>query len=258
VFIPSSLLAAARAHVGRNPWARRVADRAVAAAEPWLALCDEDLWSLMVGPTLTRSWDVWSTGHCPLCRGATPLYTWQVDAWRWPWKVRCPHCLELFPKNDFKRFYDSGLDRHGLFQYALADRSLLFHAGHPDPAEPWSGAPGVARARRLPLHTPDGRLYGDGHVALEVTLADGRRDLIVAADADNVRGASPTPAECGGILVQRDWGIALDGELAVLRRDAQGALRRAWLGCCRGLRWGAREWRGDGEREFLEIALNAE
>jgi ferredoxin len=40
--------------------------------------------------------------------------------------------------------------------------------------------------RRLPLETPGGRPFGDGHVAVAVQLADGRNDLVIAADAENV------------------------------------------------------------------------
>ncbi len=64
------------------------------------------------------------------------MYNWQIDALEQPWKVRCPHCRELFPKNDFAAFYRSGLDAHGVFDPARADRSLLFNAEHPDPADP--------------------------------------------------------------------------------------------------------------------------
>jgi len=48
----------------------------------------------------------------------------------------CPHCRELFPKNDFEKFYRSGLDERNVFDPNRADRSLLFNAEHPDPADP--------------------------------------------------------------------------------------------------------------------------
>src|SRR5690606_17823559 len=41
-----------------------------------------------------------------------------------------------FPTNDFKAYYDSGLDEGGVFDEARADRSLLFNAAHPDPNDP--------------------------------------------------------------------------------------------------------------------------
>ena len=45
--------------------------------------------------------------------------------------------------------------------------------------EPHGGQSGIAHARRLPLEIESGEPCPDSHVALEVTLADGRQDLIV-------------------------------------------------------------------------------
>jgi hypothetical protein len=52
-----------------------------------------------------------------------------------PWKMQCPHCKERFPKNDFGKFYASGLNEQGVFEPVLADRSLLFNAEHPRPGD---------------------------------------------------------------------------------------------------------------------------
>jgi len=53
-----------------------------------------------------------------------------------PYKVQCPHCDETFPKNDFYKFYLSGLDEYGVFDPQKADRSLLFNVDHPDFDDP--------------------------------------------------------------------------------------------------------------------------
>jgi hypothetical protein len=53
--------------------------------------------------------------------------------------VRCPHCREDFPKNDFAAFYRSGLDAQGVFDPARADRSLLYNAEHPAQDDPLRG-----------------------------------------------------------------------------------------------------------------------
>ena len=134
VFHPPSLLGRARART--DAWASQLRDQAVEAAQPWRRMSDDELWSLMFGPTLRRSWMVWSSGHCPACHHDVPMYNWQIDPLARPWKVRCPHCAEQFPKNDFHAFYQSGLDEHGIFDPSLADRALLFNADHPDPADP--------------------------------------------------------------------------------------------------------------------------
>ncbi len=135
-FFPGPLVNRARENIARHPWAAAIRDRIVKAAEPWLAMSDDELWALQFGPKITRSWMVWSNGHCPACKQGVPMYNWEVDALRRPWKMRCPHCRELFPKNDFGAFYRSGLDEHGLFDPARADRKLLFNAEHPEPADP--------------------------------------------------------------------------------------------------------------------------
>ena len=130
-FYPARLVARAKANAAKYPWAKGIRDRVVARARPWLKMSDEKLWGLMFGPTITRSWMVWSNGHCPSCRKPVPMYNWRIDALARPWKVRCPHCKELFPKNDFGKYYRSGLDAGGVFDPKLADRKLLFNTEHP-------------------------------------------------------------------------------------------------------------------------------
>ncbi len=136
VFLPERLVQAARANIARYDWARQSRDRIVERAAPWMRMSDDELWSLMFGNTIKRSWMVWSNGFCPACKRAVPMYTWEMDALNLPWKVRCPHCKEIFPKNDFVRFYRSGLDEHGVFDPKRADRSLLYNTEHPDPGDP--------------------------------------------------------------------------------------------------------------------------
>ena len=135
-FYPASLVAKARANADRYAWAADVRRSAVAAAQPWMALSDDELWDLMFGNTIKRSWMVWSNGHCPTCKQGVPMYNWKMDALGQPWKTRCPHCEEVFPKNDFHAFYRSGLDEHGVFDPKRADRSLLFNVEHPEPGDP--------------------------------------------------------------------------------------------------------------------------
>jgi len=125
-----------RANVETDPWAAQVRDEIVEAAQPWLDKADDELWKLMFGSTITRSWMVWSNGHCPACGQSVPMYNWEMDAMNRPWKTQCPHCRALFPTNDFAAFHRSGLDEHGVFDPARADRALLFNAGHPDPDDP--------------------------------------------------------------------------------------------------------------------------
>ena len=136
LFYPDNLVQKARDNIAQYPWAKEIRDRIVLEAEPWTRFSDEELWGLMFGNTLKRSWMVWSNGHCPVCKTDVPMYNWEIDALNRPWKVRCPHCAEDFPKNDFHAFYQSGLDAQGIFDTELADRSLLCNAEHLDPDHP--------------------------------------------------------------------------------------------------------------------------
>jgi hypothetical protein len=138
-FFPPAVTDKIRLNAARLDWARPGLEQALRTADPWLAMPDDELWSLMFAHTLPRSWMVWSDGHCPACRQGTPMYTWIMEPLANPWKTRCPHCRELFPKNDFCAFYKSGLDPAGVFDPARADRALLFNAEHPDPADPRHG-----------------------------------------------------------------------------------------------------------------------
>jgi len=135
-FHPPDLVARARDNAGQYEWAGRIRDGIVAAAQPWLGYSDDELWDMMFGPAITRSWMVWSNGFCPACKEPVPMYNWRMDPHGEPWKVRCPHCNQAFPTNDFAALYGSGLDEHGVFDPARADRSLLFNAEHPDPGDP--------------------------------------------------------------------------------------------------------------------------
>jgi hypothetical protein len=136
VFYPPALVAKAKANAAKYPWAAAIRQQVTDAARPWMRMSDDALWDMMFGNTISRSWMVWSDGYCPACKKSVPMYTWQMDALGHPWKVRCPHCKEYFPKNDFAKFHRSGLDAHGVFDPKRADRSLLFNTEHPDPNDP--------------------------------------------------------------------------------------------------------------------------
>jgi hypothetical protein len=136
---PPELIARARNNANTQAWAAQARDDIVAAAQPWMRLSDDELWDLMFSNSIKRSWMVWSSGHCPACQQPVPMYEWVVHALAHPWKMRCPRCQELFPKNDFQKFYRSGLNEQGIFEPARADRSLLFNVEHPDAADPLRG-----------------------------------------------------------------------------------------------------------------------
>ncbi len=129
VFYPDRLVRTLRHNADNELWARQARDRITTAARSWQDCPDELLWDSMFGPALKRSWMVWSSGHCPACRGDVSMYGWEIDPCAHPWKVTCPHCAEHFPKNDFRVYYESGLNARGVFDPDQADRSLLSKSG---------------------------------------------------------------------------------------------------------------------------------
>ena len=130
---PPEIVNQIRENVARQPWAAKVRDDLLSATEPWRARSEDELWSMIFGHRITRSWMVWSNGHCPACKQSVPMYNWKMDAMERPWKVWCPHCDAEFPTNDFEAYHRSGLDAQGLFDPDLADRTLLFNAAIPIP-----------------------------------------------------------------------------------------------------------------------------
>ena len=136
---PATLTANARRNAERFEWAAQSRDAIIEAAAPWVSRSDDDLWAMVFGPTISRSWMVWSNGFCPACKKSVAMYNWEIDAVGLPWKVRCPHCAEVFPKNDFLAFYRSGLDPAGVFDPGRADRALLVNAEHSDPQDALRG-----------------------------------------------------------------------------------------------------------------------
>ena len=135
-FFPGELVARARANARDHAGAAEIRDSLVAAAKPWMEKSDDELWELMFGNTIRRSWQVWSNGDCPACQKPVPMYDWVPEALKHPWKMRCPQCQELFPKNDFAKFYRSGLNEQNVFDPQRADRSLIINADHPDSSDP--------------------------------------------------------------------------------------------------------------------------
>ena len=101
---------------------------AVKNAEYFMNLSYDELWEMVFGPELDRSWMVHSNGYCPKCKEPVIMYDWIIDPVNRPWKLECPKCHDLFPKNDFGIYYKSGLDHEGRFSYDRADSSLLFNA----------------------------------------------------------------------------------------------------------------------------------
>lgn len=145
VTVTAQMRANAVRNAERFEWAKAQRDRAVAAAARWLAMTDEQLWDLIPSQELPRSTHIFSvygtnrTEMCPKCREGMfrrGSYAWRTDVFGRPWKIECPNCHEVFPKNDFGAYYRSALDEQGFFRRGRGDPNLLFNTEHPDPKDP--------------------------------------------------------------------------------------------------------------------------
>jgi len=131
-------------NAGRYEWARAEREAAEKAAAPWRAMANEKLWEMVPSQELPRTIHVHNvaftnkTALCPQCKeGIIPFgnYPWSIDVFARPWKIECPNCHDIFPKNDFGAYYRSALDEHGFFRRAKGDPKLLFNIEHPDPQD---------------------------------------------------------------------------------------------------------------------------
>ena len=132
-------VANARRNIERYDWASKIKDSAVASADRYANQPDDFLWELITTQSIPRGIEVNMTMGCLKCGKAIAKfgnYPWKVDVFAKPWKIECPSCGEVFPKNDFAKFYESGKGLDGVFRYDKADRTLLFNTDHPDPTDP--------------------------------------------------------------------------------------------------------------------------
>lgn len=128
--------AAKRANIASNvatyDWAQAQRDAAVASAAPYMALSDEQLWSVVTPQGVSRSLGIATRYLITQKPSPDPddatirdfgNYPWKIDVVNHPWKLQSPVTGRFFPTNDFASFYASGLDAHGMFDYELAMRN---------------------------------------------------------------------------------------------------------------------------------------
>lgn len=136
-----------RANCEKYPDAAKARDAATSAAQTWVGKSDEELWTMVPGQELPRTIDVtWDYNYpkkpllgclkCGMAISRYGNYPYDPDFENKPWKLTCPSCGVVFPTNDFGKYYQSGIDEHGVFNPKKADRSLLYNAEHPDPKDP--------------------------------------------------------------------------------------------------------------------------
>ena len=128
ILFPKSYAESAKRNASQQ-WAAPIVEQILKDAEHYENMSYDDMWNIMFPSTIQkRELMVSAYGNCPVCGEPNQIYAWILDPKTDPWKVRCPHCDELFPKNDFYAFYQSGIDPDtGVYDPELADRSLLYN-----------------------------------------------------------------------------------------------------------------------------------
>ena len=116
-------------------WARERRDQILADARLYLDYGADRLILQIPPQQIPRSYAVNQDHGCPHCGLEMMRHgqsSWIIDIIKHPWKVKCPHCGNLYPSNDFGAFYESGLDSQGNFSYERADRQLLVNQLYPE------------------------------------------------------------------------------------------------------------------------------
>ncbi len=134
--VTAEMRANALANIEKFDWAKNRRDTAVSSAAPLMDISDDELWNMVPSQDLPRDIHTNKEDGCPNCGNGIfkyGNYPWKPAG---EWKLKCPSCGEIYPKNDFWAYYQSGLDEHGFFHREIADGALLFNADHPDPKDP--------------------------------------------------------------------------------------------------------------------------
>lgn len=122
-------------NIERLTWAKEKRDGILARAQMYLDCGAERLIRDIPPQQIPRSYAVNQEHGCPNCGLEMMRHGqkgWIIDIVTHPWKVKCPHCGNLYPSNDFEAFYKSGLNEQGVFSYDRADTGLLVNELYPE------------------------------------------------------------------------------------------------------------------------------
>jgi hypothetical protein len=117
--------------------------------------------------------------------------------------------------------------------------------------EPYERSSNIVRIRRVPLGMSADENRSDAHVAVEILLADGRCDLVVALDTERLSTRPP----CAEWAEQGAWKLKLRGQLCVVRTDARGCVQRVAAARSTEVAAGGLVIELREETEFIEVAL---
>ncbi|MDF2716994.1 MAG: bacterial Ig-like protein, partial [Paenibacillus sp.] len=130
----------ARDNIANYDWAKSIKDAAVAKADIYLAQGLDFLWKLVPPQSLPRSATVNLELGSPITGREVDKYgnyPYLLDPINDPWKITDPSSGYRFPTNDFKSYYESGLNEHGIFERELADPAFLVNTLYPEKGPTW-------------------------------------------------------------------------------------------------------------------------
>jgi len=106
--------------------------------------------------------------------------------------------------------------------------------------EPYEGRPNIAAIRRLPLTDAAGNACPDATVGIEVTLADGRRDLFIGGE---------------GTTIAQGPAVRLEGDTCWVRWDTKGNVERVAAHAVSALTVGGDSVTGLSPDGFAEVRM---
>ncbi len=136
-YFDQALINGIRRNIKKYDWAEELSLDSIKKADILCGYGKKYWWTLPTPNELAR---VATPGHlnsgCPKC-GEDHKIKYGNAGWINHiqgnlWKVECKNCGSVYPSNDFKSYYDSGLDKNGIFKKDLADPAFLVNTMYPE------------------------------------------------------------------------------------------------------------------------------
>ncbi|MGB9588302.1 MAG: hypothetical protein ACPL7O_08990 [Armatimonadota bacterium] len=94
--------------------------------------------------------------------------------------------------------------------------------------EPYECQSNIASVRRVNIQSRSRKTFPEANVAIEVTLTDGPKDLLIAMDSENPLQDSPSLSTYK-LYSQREWDVCYDANLAFCAGQLQGQSKKIVL-----------------------------
>jgi len=111
-YYDEAYMAGLKQKIETQPWAKDQAAATTRACDWLLQMSDQELWDFIPPPEQLRAINVCIAHDCPVCGDEVNRraghYPWLMSRDK-PFKVECPVCHGVFPKNDFQPWNTEGL-----------------------------------------------------------------------------------------------------------------------------------------------------